>query len=101
MPIGQIKLVYYTGCMVHHIGSFEAKTRLAELLRLAERGDEVVVMRRGQRIAVIVGASRYDEFTHSRSRDWRADTREWLAQGPGISRSAFDRVLAESKEGRP
>jgi prevent-host-death family protein len=87
--------------MVHHIGSFEAKTRLAELLRLAERGDEVVVMRRGQRIAVIIGASRYDEVTHSRSRDWRADTREWLAQGPGISRSAFDKVLADSKKGRP
>ena len=58
-------------------------------------------MRRGQRIAVIIGASRYDEVTHSRSRDWRADTREWIAQGPGISRSAFDKVLADSKKGRP
>ena len=51
--------------MVHQVGSFEAKTRLAELLRLAERGDEIVVLRRGQRIAVIMGADRYDELSRA------------------------------------
>ena len=49
--------------MLHEVGSFEAKTRLAELLRLAEKGDEIVVLRRGHRIAVIVGSARYDELT--------------------------------------
>lgn len=87
--------------MVHHVGSFEAKTRLAELLRLAERGDEVVILRRGQRIAVIMGAVRYDDVTHAKGADWRADTREWIAQGEVMPRRTFDKVLADSKRGRP
>lgn len=87
--------------MVHHVGSFEAKTRLAELLRLAERGDEVVVLRRGQRIAVIMGAGRYDELHRAEACDWKASTRAWLAEGPGISPSEFRAILAESKRGRP
>ena len=87
--------------MVHHVGSFEAKTKLAELLRLAERGDEVVVLRRGQLVAIIVGASRYDEMTREPSEDWREATRKWLAEGPGITRKQFREVLADSKRGRP
>lgn len=87
--------------MMHHVGSFEAKTRLAELLRLAERGDEVVVLRRGQRVAIIMGAARYDQVTQSVQPDWRKETRDWLAEGTGISRSAFRQVLAEARQGRP
>ena len=87
--------------MVHHVGSFEAKTRLAELLRLAERGDEVVVLRRGQRVAIILGAARYDQVTQAAQSDWRKDTRDWISEGPVIPRNAFERVLADSKRGRP
>ena len=87
--------------MVHHVGSFEAKTKLAELLRLAERGDEVVVLRRGQRVAIIMGAARYDEVTREPREDWREATRKWLAEGPGITRKEFRKILAESKRGRP
>ena len=36
--------------MIREVGSFEAKTRLAELLRMAQKGDEIVVMRRGERV---------------------------------------------------
>ena len=86
--------------MVHHVGSREAKARLAELLRLAERGDEVVVLRRCQRVAIIVGASRYDEMTREPSEDWREATRKWLADGPGITRKQFRAVMARSKRSR-
>lgn len=87
--------------MMHQVGSFEAKTRLAELLRLAERGDEVVVLRRGQRVAIIMGAARYDQVTQAVKSDWRKETRDWLADGNGISRSAFRQVLSEARQGRP
>ena len=40
------------------IGAFEAKTRLAELLREAERGAAFVIERRGRKIARLVP---YDE----------------------------------------
>ena len=87
--------------MVHQVGSFEAKTRLAELLRLAERGEQVVVLHRGQRIAVIMGADRYDELSRAEASDWKASTREWLAEGEGISSTEFRAILAESRKGRP
>lgn len=86
--------------MVHEVGSFEAKTRLAELLRLAERGDEIVVLRRGIRVAVIVGSSRYDELVRPAQKDWRQSMREHLASGPRIGRAEFDGIMRESKEGR-
>ena len=87
--------------MIHHVGSFEAKTRLSELLRLAERGDEIVVMRRGQRVAIIMGASRYDEVTKGPETDWRQAAREWLAAGPAMPAAEFRKVMAEAKRGRP
>ena len=87
--------------MVHQVGSFEAKTRLAELLRLAERGDEVVVLRRGQRVAVIMGAARYDEMTTTNGIDWREAARAWLDQGPGISGDDLRTIMTDAKKGRP
>lgn len=35
------------------VGSYEAKTRLAELLRMVEAGERVVITRHGQPIAVL------------------------------------------------
>lgn len=87
--------------MVREVGSFEAKTRLAELLRLAEQGDEIVILRRGHRVAVIVGSARYDELTRTRAKDWRQSMRDHLASGPRMSRAEFDDIMRESKEGRP
>ena len=87
--------------MIHQVGSFEAKTKLSELLRLAEHGDEVVVLRRGQRIAIIMGAARYDEITKPPEEDWLESSRRWLDRGPGITRDEFRRILEESKRGRP
>jgi prevent-host-death family protein len=36
------------------IGTFEAKNRLSELLDRVERGEEVVITRRGKRVAKLV-----------------------------------------------
>lgn len=39
------------------MGTLEAKTRLSELLQRAERGEEILIMRRGQPVAKLVPAS--------------------------------------------
>lgn len=38
------------------VGSFEAKTHLAQLLERAERGEEIVITRRGKPVARLVPA---------------------------------------------
>lgn len=43
------------------IGAFEAKTHLAELLRRAEAGEEVVITRRGKPVARLVQFREPDE----------------------------------------
>jgi len=43
------------------IGAFEAKTHLAELLRKAEAGEEVVITRRGKPVARLVQFRETDE----------------------------------------
>jgi prevent-host-death family protein len=87
--------------MVHRVGSFEAKTRLAELLRLAERGDEIVVLRRGQRIAVIVGARRYDDLREPAGQDWQQRLRAWRERKdrPRLSHDEVMGMVRESKRG--
>ena len=41
--------------MSTEVGAFEAKNRLSELLRQAERGQRIYITRRGRRVAVLVG----------------------------------------------
>ena len=45
------------------VGSYEAKTRLPELLRAAERGEVVTITRRGEPVARIVGVESGAEST--------------------------------------
>lgn len=89
--------------MVHEVGSFEAKTRLAELLRLAERGDEVIVLRRGHRVAVILGAARYDELAKPPG-DWRRSLRNYCDSlrdsGSGVSTEEFEEIMRKSRAQR-
>jgi len=40
-----------------HVGAFDAKTHLSELLREAERGNSVVIRRRGRAVARLVPAA--------------------------------------------
>ena len=42
------------------VGSYEAKTRLPELLRSVQRGDSITITRRGVPIARIVGIDHRD-----------------------------------------
>jgi prevent-host-death family protein len=49
------------------IGSFEAKNRLSELLERAERGEEVIITRRGRPVAKLVPA------THDADRQRRSE----------------------------
>jgi prevent-host-death family protein len=37
----------------HSVGSFEAKTHLADLLRRAEAGERIIIKRRGKPIAML------------------------------------------------
>jgi prevent-host-death family protein len=39
---------------MHEVGAFEAKNKLSELLDRAERGEEVVITRRGRPVAKLV-----------------------------------------------
>jgi prevent-host-death family protein len=39
---------------IHAIGAFEAKTRLSELLRRTENGEEFVIQRRGRPVARLI-----------------------------------------------
>lgn len=40
--------------MTRHFGTYEAKTKLSELLDLVEKGEEVVITRHGKPIAKLV-----------------------------------------------
>jgi prevent-host-death family protein len=39
---------------IHHIGAFEAKTHLSDLLRRAENGEEFIIQRRGRPVARLI-----------------------------------------------
>jgi prevent-host-death family protein len=43
------------------VGTFDAKNRLSELLDKVERGEEVVITRRGRAVAKLVPATRESE----------------------------------------
>ena len=46
--------------MVLEVGAFEAKTHLSRLLERVERGDRVVITRRGVPVAVLVSPGEID-----------------------------------------
>ena len=50
------------------IGAFEAKNKLSELLDRAERGEEVVITRRGKAVAKLVPMTTLTSFDIERSR---------------------------------
>lgn len=49
------------------IGAFEAKNKLSELLDRAERGEEVVITRRGKAVARLVPARAATDIERSRA----------------------------------
>ena len=49
------------------VGSFEAKTKLAELLDKVEAGESVTITRRGREVARLVGVRTEDEQARTRA----------------------------------
>ncbi len=66
------------------VGAFEAKTKLSELLDAVERGEEIVITRRGQPVARLVGMNASDGARSGNLVDDIRLTREQLGQ-TGIS----------------
>lgn len=53
--------------MVHNITASEAKANLAEWLRIAQRGDPVVITRHGHAVAALVPAEDLDQLARLRA----------------------------------
>jgi prevent-host-death family protein len=71
------------------VGSFEAKTKLAELLDKVESGETVTITRRGKPVAKLVPASA-DESERARRRALVEEIRRWRVgkdrgAGPGTT----------------
>jgi len=58
---------------MREVGAFEAKNTLGSLLDLVEKGEEVVITRRGKRVARLVPDAGYDR---EKARRAAADIRE-------------------------
>lgn len=76
------------------VGVYEAKARLAELLKRAAAGESIVITKRGKPIARLVGVE--DE---ARSRA-KAAAAEILALRKEIEPSSIDELLGARDEGR-
>jgi prevent-host-death family protein len=51
------------------LGLFEAKNRLSELLVRAEKGEKIIITRRGKKIAVLLGIKAYESQEKIRTDD--------------------------------
>lgn len=81
------------------VGAFEAKNHLSELLDCVERGEEVVITRRGKPVAKLVATSEATDPERSREALQRlADLRDRL-RSEGVSFTA-EEILALRDEGR-
>ncbi len=74
------------------VGSFEAKTNLAQLLDEVERGAEITITRRGRPVATLVPVKReaeevanvlaeLREFRRNAAKTKPADIRKWRDEG--------------------
>lgn len=52
--------------MTTEVGTFEAKNRLSELLDKAERGEEIIITRRGRPVAKLISLSAQSDIERSR-----------------------------------
>jgi len=68
------------------IGSFEAKNKLSELLERAERGEEIVITRRGRPVAKLVA---FDDSS-SRRQQAEAAVQRMRARARAMNRGSFD-----------
>jgi prevent-host-death family protein len=70
-----------------HIGAFEAKTHLSQLLDRVERGEEIVITRHGAPVAVLKPATGADSAV--RARRWADELQRkrarWRASMAGLT----------------
>ncbi len=70
---------------MRQIGAFEAKNTLGSLLDMVERGEEVVITRRGKPVARLIReVERIDRNRARRAIADMADMRKGVKLGPGI-----------------
>lgn len=79
------------------VGAFEAKTKLSELLDLVERGEEVVITRRGAPVARLVPVRAADAPARIRA---LIDGIKATRAASGLSRTTIDEIIEWRKEGR-
>lgn len=76
--------------MKHHIGLRQINQRLAEYIEAAEKGDEVIITRRGKPIVKLSAVSSKREFTQEQQAAWeRILTR--MKKGYSLGIGKFDR----------
>ena len=81
---------------MREIGAFEAKNKLSELLDLAERGEEIVITRRGKEVARLVPPNRHYDPEEARAAMQRIRER---AKKRGL-KVTLDEIKAWRDEGR-
>jgi prevent-host-death family protein len=84
--------------MMTQIGTFEAKNKLSELLDRAERGEEVVITRRGKPVAKLVPVE--DRRDREKARQAGRRIRE-LAEEMNLGPFDWDEWKRYRDEGRP
>jgi prevent-host-death family protein len=84
--------------MMIQIGTFEAKNKLSELLDRAERGEEVVITRRGKPVAKLVPVE--DRRDREKARQAGRRIRE-LAEEMNLGPFDWDEWKRYRDEGRP
>ncbi len=78
------------------IGAFEAKNKLSELLDRAEKGEEVVITRRGKPVARLVPIP--DAYSVEGARGAMQRIRE-RAKSLKLSASEVEKLIASRREG--
>ena len=78
---------------MREVGSYEAKTHLPALLKEVEKGETIVITRRGVPIARLVPA---EEVDREQVREIIARMKEARARGPKVS---LEEILASIHEG--
>lgn len=81
---------------MREVGAFEAKNKLSELLDLAERGEEIVITRRGKEVARLVPPKGQHSVEEARAAMERLRARA-KARGLKIS---IEELLQYRDEGR-
>jgi prevent-host-death family protein len=83
------------------VGTFEAKTKLSELLDRVEKGEEIVITRRGKEIARIVPASARAAGKKATVEDLLAIADRFSSRVKGKFSSADIDALLYDKDGLP